>query len=261
MKKLIVNYMLGQFGVRWKELFEEQMNTLKQYGLFNEIEFIDIYVIGKEILTDLSSIEHKINNITYLGNMEEEIPRNCKKYRADKFISKNIWHFCNLYPEYKVLFFHSSNVSYTPGTTAFLYKEAFRKYIETFVLKNWKMCVELLDFYDCVGTDYAPIAAYRPMGDPYEYELFAPHYPGEHYWANASYLKSLDPFFFHPTEEPFLKLQKHLGELWIGSGNPKAFSFYYSGDGTQGKCEVDPPYDTILADATAHLNALKLSIR
>ena len=86
MNKIAVFYLIGQIGNNWKEIYNHQINLLEKCGLYNNIEFIDVYVVGKE---QLPSVRDKFNNVTYLGYLEEEIPSNKKLYRADKTIFKN----------------------------------------------------------------------------------------------------------------------------------------------------------------------------
>jgi len=238
MNKIAAFYLIGQFGDNWKELYNHQINLLEKNGLYNNLEFIDIYVIGKE---PLPSIRDKFNNVTYLGYLEEEIPSNKKLYRADKTIFKNIWSFSKLYQDYKILFYHALGVS-SP-------KNSWRTYLENINIGYWKECVELLNYYECVGTEYVPLASYKN----HTIEFPAPHYQGGFWWANANYIKRLDPFYFHAPVE----IQQFLGELWIGTGSPKAYSFYNTGlEKNLSLIDVDYPYTDILFNARKHLKQL-----
>lgn len=233
--------MIGQFGDNWKELYSHQINLIVNSNLYQHTQFIDVYAIGKE---NLPFILDKFNNITYLGYQEEEIPSNKKLYRGDKTIFKNIWSFSKLYQDYKILFYHALGVS-SP-------KNQWRDYLEKINIEYWKECIDLLDYYDCVGTELVPLASYKN----HTIEFLSPHFQGGIWWANSKYLEKLDPFYFHQPVE----IQQFLGELWIGTGNPKAYSFYNTGLLKHlSTTDLTIPYTDILYNARVHLKDLKLS--
>jgi hypothetical protein len=77
----------------------------------------------------------------------------------------------------------------------------------------WEKCVELLEQYDCVGTDWT-------TRHPNDNSVVDPHYSGNFWWANSSYISRLDP--------NYLNERRHNSEYWIGTGNPKYFNFFSS---------------------------------
>lgn len=246
MGKIAIFYMIGQYGdeAHWKNIYNDQLNCLKESGLYDRIEFIDIFVKG---MTPISTDElpDKLNNITYLGDLEEERPSNKKMYRAYSQIMQRIWTFSNANPEYKVLFFHSIGVSHTDPDT-FRRSYQFRKYYETFTVKYWEDCIKILDHYDCVGTEYIPLAEFQNA----TIQFYAPHYQGFFWWANSSYLKKLDPCYFYQD----VLWQSYLCELWIGSGNPKAYCFHNTWRNRYFHDLIDPiPYEEIVQNARNHL--------
>lgn len=245
MSKIAIFYMIGQYGDRWAEdFYYEQLTYLQDTGLYERAEFMEVYVKGH---IPLPQIANKFNNITFLGDLEEEKPTNHKKYRAYCLIQQRMWAFANVNPEYKILFFHSLGISHSRG----LFRETrrtWRRYLEKVLIGNWRECEELLDYYDCVGTDYKEIASYKEETEHY----YAPHYQGFFWWANCSYIKKLDPFYFHQNVE----LQPFLCELWIGSGKPKCYNMYDSG--RNGYYDfIYPDYDEILEHTQKHLQELR----
>ena len=238
--------MIGQYGEedQWKSIYYNQLNALGQSGLYANIQFIDIFVKGNQPLS-LQDLPEKVNNITYLGDLEEERPTNSKLYRAYNQIMQRMWTFSNANPEYKVLFFHSIGVSHVDPNVV-RRSTLFREYMQTFTINYWEDCVDILNYYDCVGTEYIPYAVFGPNS---EYHLEAPHYQGFFWWANASYLKTLDPCYFY-QEVPW---QPYLCELWIGSGNPKAYNFYNTWKNRYYH-DLDPiPYEESIQNARNHL--------
>jgi len=245
MNKIAIFYMIGQYNDRWiEDFYYDQMSYIQQIGLYDACEFIDVFVKGRNPLPQLGD---KFNNVTYLGDLEEDRIHNKKQYRAYNHIQQRMWLFANANPDYKVLFFHSFGISHTDPSRK-QYRYAWRKYMEKLVLGEWQDCLRLLTYYDCVGTDWLETAWYKEE----TVGIRAPHYQGFFWWANASYLKTLDPLFcYQPIE-----LQQYLCEQWIGSGNPKAFNFYKS-RGNPYLYEVNPPFDEIIAQTKQHLLDLK----
>jgi|DEB19_MinimDraft_3_1074340.scaffolds.fasta_scaffold01007_4 hypothetical protein len=255
MTKLAVFYMIGQFGnPRWKEdFFDDQMNLLKTSGLYDNIEHIDIFVKSNTNTKDMSYISMsdlpgKTNNLTYLGDLEEETPHNRKMYRAYNQIMQRMWLFSQANPDYKLLFFHSLGLSHNdPIIIERKYK--WRKYMETLVVNNWRQSVDLLNFYDCVGTEYIQTATF----DGGRIQFTAPHYQGYFWWANANYIAKLNPLYFYQTVE----WQPYLCELWIGSGNPKAYNYYNSWLNQYFHDNLNPPFQEIIMNTERHLMELK----
>lgn len=249
MSKIAIFYMIGQYGDNWKsDFYDHQINLLKTSGLYDQVQFIDIYVKGKTPITDLPE---KVNNVTYLGELEEDRPTNKKLYRAYNYIQQRIWHFSQANPDYKILFFHSLGVSHTNNNFK-KNKYAWRRYLETLLIENWQTCIELLDYYDCVGSDYTPIASYANE----TITISAPHYQGFFWWTNSRYIKTLDPTYFYQN----VIWQSWLCELWIGTGNPKAYSFFNS-NLNHYIDEINPPYESILKICHENLDFLKKNNR
>ena len=246
MHKLAVFYMIGQYGEQdqWKSMYYNQLNALGQSGLYTNIQFIDIFVKGTTPIP-AEELPGKVNNVTYLGDLEEERPTNSKLYRAYNQIMQRMWTFSNANPDYKVLFFHSIGISHVVPNIV-RRSSLFREYMETFLIKYWEDCVSILNHYDCVGTEYIPYAVFGPNQ---EYNLNAPHYQGFFWWANASYLKRLDPCYFY-QEVPW---QPYLCELWIGSGNPKAYNFHNTWQNRYYH-DLEPiPYEQSIQNARNHI--------
>jgi len=239
--------MIGQYGGddNWNALYDEQINSIKTSGLYDNIEFIDLFVKGQSPVS-LDKISDKVNNITYLGDLEEDRPTNRKLYRAYNQIMQRIWAFSAANPEYKILFFHSLGVS--RDSEIGKRSAQFRMYFEKILIHNWKDCINALEHYDCAGVEYIPLATFRGG----EIEFPAPHYQGFFWWANANYLNKLDPTYFNQN----VQWQPYLCELWIGSGNPKAYSFYNTWRNRYYDDLGDVPYQEILEKSRKHFSEL-----
>lgn len=238
MKKIAIFYMIGQFGEpeNWMSMYNDQINALKESGLYDKAELIELFVKGQSPIS-LESISDKLNNITYFGDLEEDRPTNKKLYRAYVQIMQRIWAFSYANPEYKILFFHSLGVSRS-NSDIYDRSAQFRKYFEKILIHHWKDCVDILDHYDCAGVEYIPIASFKDE----QIEFHAPHYQGFFWWANANYLRRLNPSYFYQDVE----WQPYLCELWIGSGNPNAYCFYNTWKNRYFHNIGHVPYDEII---------------
>jgi hypothetical protein len=243
MNKIISYYIIGQFGDLWQDIYKHQMNLLIKSNLYDKLDYIDICVAGHETLP---FTPNKINNLYYLGYKEEEKPFNRKKYSADKHIFRNMWCFSQLYDNYKILNFGALGLD--KESIYYENKSSWREYLENINIGYWQECLELLNYYDCVGTDINPMAIY----DNGKIMYSAPHYQGGFWWANSNYIKKLNWKFFHrPVEE-----QEFLGELWIGTGNPKMYSFHNSNLNIY-LDKMTPDYNSIINNTRNHIKELK----
>lgn len=240
MSNIVVFYLIGQFTDRWAEdFFTPQMELLKTSGLYDHLEFIDIHVSGGKL--PLPFIPDKIRNISY----------HSKKAQEENETIRSIWEFANNHPGYKILIFHSDGVTHTQGEMK-LRKRAWRSYLEFCTIEMWDKCIELLNFYDCVGPDYIHQASYSNGS----IVLRAPHYPGMFWWSNSSYIKTLDPDFLN-QDVPW---KRYLAELWIGTKHPKEYSIQR----TNINCyhtEIQFDKNILLENTVNHINKIRAPTR
>lgn len=229
--KIAAFYIVAQSNINgdWEKThFTEQINVLKDSHLYENIEFIDLIVKGKEPLREVPS---KVNNIYQFGDKT-----NLNNTYGSFWGMKFIWEFCRKNPDYKILIFNSIGIS-SSDPEYLKNKRAWRKYLEYCNITRWKECIELLDYYDCVGTDYLSHAVYRNG----EICIYAPHYQGGPFcWANASYIARLDPDYLTQNVE----WAYYLGELWIGSKDPNAYNIHTS-NVNHYLCEYKPDFNLI----------------
>lgn len=247
MSKIAIFYMIGQHNKNWiNEFYYDQIFKLQKAGLHDQCQFIEVFVKGSDPLPQQT---HKFNHVTYLNDLEEDTPINRKLYRAYNYIQHRIWSFSLSNPDYKILFFHSLGVSHTDISIK-NNKFAWRNnYLERLLIDHWKDCVELLDYYDCVGSDYVSIGRYTNATE----NAIVPHYQGFFWWTNSNYIKKLDPSWVHKD----LKWQSWLCELWIGSKNPKFYNFF-STDLNHYDSNVDNlPIDQIINLTRSHIKILQ----
>ena len=109
--------------------------------------------------------------------------------------------------------------------------EKWCAYMNSHLIGRWQECVSILDTYDTCGTLLRNRAVYG-SGENYA-EVNTTYYDGNFWWANANYIKKLDPKFLYRHDGiPWLRGKS---ELWIGSQNPSAYCIH--------NIEYDNPYD------------------
>lgn len=205
--KLAIFYHIHQTN-HWKELFDNQIIELQQSGLWDAADYIHFGVNGEEPLP---------YNLTKVN----ETNRNTNKdLEADTLFS--LWQFCKKFPDAKVLYLHTKGVTWDRNVndpSVLNNIELWRKYLEHFTIRNWRDCVSKLHMYDCVGTEWEDIA--------YIHDVVRkiPHYAGNMWWANASYIQTLDAKFLYVKND----WPRHQGEFWIGTGNPNYYNYHSTG--------------------------------
>ena len=242
-EKIAVFYIIAQVGDWWKEKFYiEQLERLKSSGLYDQIEFIDI-MVGGDNYEPLPFILDKTRDIMYLRP---------KRKNVIKF-HKHIWNFCKQNPDYKIFLFNALGVSYHEIDNPFAANKLnFKEYLESIDIDHWEKCVKLLDHYDVVGTEYHPEAVFYPP-DQDEIRFESPHFVGGFWWANSSYIASLDIEYLDQD----VIWTDYITELWVGSKFPKAYCFWLSWQNHY-LHHITPPLEDILNQADNHIKELEL---
>ena len=223
MNKIAIFYHLYQTN-NWEELFQEQMNSLIQSGLYDECEFIHVGINGTQelpVIFDKIKVEYNQNKILEANTLQK------------------LWEFSNSNPDYKVLYFHSKGVTYTHNEHYFITTTLWRKYLEYYVISNWKICIEDLEYYDCVGAEWVNESKlFDPDLGDYKFEI-NPHYSGNFWWANSSYIQKLDLDYIYNEEKGWTRWKS---EFWIGTKNPNFKSYHNSGKGNLYDFSYSPDY-------------------
>lgn len=171
-KPLIVIYHLFQ-APGWEQLFCEQM--------------------GLMTITELVDNAHLIISV----NGESPLPKFGKEiiYRTDGFSEKPSLLLARQYaeacPDSRILYFHSKGISHATKN-----QDDWRMMMQHFTIVKWREAVKLLDNHDVVGVNWRTYPV--------------PHFSGNYWWANASFLRKLDVGFLNDHD-------RMSQEFWIGS--------------------------------------------
>ena len=160
-------------------IYQEQVHRLYTSGLIKEASHIHFGVNGNQELFNVP------DNVIVNYN-------NNQNWGSEKETLLDLRDFCMKNPGYKVLYFHTKGSS-----NSSLINNAWRLFMEHYVLDKWKTCVEYLNEYDCCGVDY-----------------FDSYFLGNFWWANASYINKLNVDYLMDND-------RYGKELWIGSYNNK----------------------------------------
>lgn len=223
MNKIVIAYHAYLYGPNYITMIAEQFRKILHYlqlpdgtyenNLFNQCHKMYVGVVdspnkkpawGVEWITNFFNFSsskkpgavNKVEIAIYPDNQELR----CTLRWVRDYAKEN--------PDDYILFFHTKGITHYTNAT-----EDWRKYMEYFVLENWKDCIAKLDEgYDCCGVLWNKET---PIG-------YFPHFSGAFFWAKASYINTLNHDYIDSA------WRFHM-EFWIGS-NPdaKVFEFHNS---------------------------------
>jgi hypothetical protein len=201
--KIAIFYHIGQIGIG-AFVYINQVHRLYASRLIKEADYIHFGVNGNQ---ELFNVPDKAK-VIYNQNHKEE---------TETLMS--LRDFCKQNPDYKVLYFHTKGVSKESMNA-----ESWRLMMEYFVIDRWKECVECLNDYDVVGSNLKILGPTTWSDGTQTWEKAGTqHFVGNFWWANASYVNTLD--------DEFLKSDFRLDrEFWIGTGDGKMKSLYQPED-------------------------------
>ena len=183
--KLAIFYHIAQMGMG-AFIYQQQIHRLYVSGLIEAADHIHFGVNGNQ---ELFNVPEKVK---VLYNKKEN-------WGSEKETLQALKTFCNENEDYKVLYFHTKGASKDT-----LGSQSWRLMMEYFVLDRWEECVSALSTYS---------------GSSCALSIDVPHFIGNFWWANASYIQTLKMDLLN-TED------RYDCENWIGTGddfNPHTF--------------------------------------
>lgn len=207
-KQSVAEYLRAQVKVfyhvacmgNWKEVFDEQVQQLKQNGFYK----IDLTVLGTENdLTALQDICARYKVKTNIIFHAEDLTYFEKPaiLAIEEYARKNEHGY--------ILYLHSKGVSNPEDGT----KVKWRRLMMKELVQNWEYCMLQLPNYDAIGVNWR--------------EMYpTSHFCGNFWYASVKYLRKLADFNYyyeHPLYQIWDAFQsKRLGcEFWISSGREK----------------------------------------
>lgn len=191
--KLVAFYHVAQLN-DWQSVYDEQMQKLVSSGLYERLEKLYIGVNGDQPLPYVLP-KALIKRNTYLQSERDTL--------------KSVFEFACRYNDYKILYFHTKGVTQTQEQRK--YVDSWRRYMEYFAIEKWNNTIKYLADHDTVGVEYKTKATW----DNSTFFDF-PHYSGNFWWANSSYIATLDPKFMDQRFVAHeIDMSRWLPEMWL----------------------------------------------
>lgn len=194
----VIYFHIATIG-KYQEIFDEIYSQIVKSNLINEVEIINLCIVGG-------------------GKLEVCLNEKIKIYR-DLYVETGEFFTLNLIKQFsesteqnfKILYIHTKGVT-TPDNLCI---DDWRQYMTYFNVNQYQKCFDVLEEYDSCGVDL--------VSEP------TIHYSGNFWWANSSYIKRLPSIneIKFPKIPPILSI-RHNCEFWIGMGDGKLKSLWNS---------------------------------
>lgn len=195
----------------WRDIFIEQIQTIKESGLYDIVIQINLCILGNvNIINDKIFNDNKFN-IIYVDS---------RIYLYEIMTINSIKSFCeraNYEREYKeiyILYIHTKGVRRAGDN---LIIKSWRNMMEYFLIDKFKDCLNGLSLYDtlgnniinarCVDSKYANINPNHNL-----------HYSGNFWWSKKSHIDKLD--YIPVNLSKSCDLTRFKAENWILSNYP-----------------------------------------
>lgn len=188
-----VFYHVFQHG-RWEDVFREQYAALMFSGLGWKADHVHIGINGSEKIF----IPIKNFHIEYNLNLHME--------ESDTLLSLS--RFADQHVNAKILYTHTKGITRYPNTNT----DDWRRLMQYFCVERWRECIDLLDDHDALGCNLGVSHDWGPN----------PHFSGNFWWANASYINRLNSSYLKDSN-------RYMREFWIGSGGGDLYELHKSG--------------------------------
>lgn len=182
----------------WKdELLTMLLKHIIISGLVDKLDFIYVNNIGSPLdFQKLYNYHPKI--------VVENYSRELNLF--ENFTIRSVHQFAKLHPDYKILYIHTKGVSYQKGHEFVPGILSWIKYMMYCLVEKHTECLQLLDIYDVVGTNFR---------DQTIEQINPPHYSGNYWWASSNYLSKLPVDYMN---------DKYHAEFWLMQQKPLFFN-------------------------------------
>jgi len=185
------------FDKNGKEVFEEQLKSLINSGLYEASKVIYCSVLGS-------------TNGYILPNKYRVIYRSVDSKLYERPILEYMRKQSDILPG-KYWYIHTKGIGHYKKNT---YKNVndWRLYMEYFVIKGWRRCVMDLERYDIAGVNYKTYPS--------------SHFSGNFWWARSSYIQTNNTIFNYSQSGYTEYLEP---EMWLCRGkSPIGISYHNS---------------------------------
>ena len=186
----------------WKRILDSQVKSLKSSGLMSNTK--KIYVSGSGDRIDIpQGMELGVWNQEL---KEGEVETMKFIHRMSKALSGNFWYI------------HTKGARWEIDSRESKCADTWREYMQYFVIRHWKDCVDALKTHDVCGVEYTESEWALKMDFQKKF-IFS----GNFWWARSDYIKSIaNPII---DENPYNEY-RYKAEFFIVQGNPKVKNFF-----------------------------------
>jgi hypothetical protein len=195
---------IAVMGDYWESIINDQLNSIVNSGLKEASKKIFACVVGSKEVPVLQDVEI--------------IDRSFYVKLGELFTLRQLKKFCDLNSDCNVWYIHTKGASYYNFN-----QTCWRKYMEYFVIENWRDCIKALETHDVCGVEWEKFDPERNKvgwgwdnGKPLE-DAFS----GNFWWATSNYIQKL-PENVADHDKDRWKAEYH----FIGEASPKVKCFH-----------------------------------
>ena len=196
----------------WLTIFNDQINKIKESGLYDKVEKIHLGILGNlKIFIESTVFNDPKFNILYIDSKVElyEIHTiNHLKNLCNKIE--------NVDNELYILYIHTKGVRNAGNKDV---TNSWRSMMEYFLIEKHNECLNYLEYYDCIGNNLVNLYC-NDKSNSYVNENHSYHYSGNFWWSKKSYIDKLDYLPLDMSEKSIKTRYK--AENWICSKYPDA---------------------------------------
>lgn len=186
----ILYYHICQLG-DWQRVAREQLQAMLESGLYDAIDRVYVGVLGPSVLV----LPEKCEIIyTSADIAEAELP------------TLDHLHQRAMQQDFNVLYLHTKGVSSGLQGKNPQAQQAWRKYMEYFVVGQWRECLRELAVHDAVGVQWSPRTPTQNG-----------HFSGNFWWSTSDYLRTLPRVYDVELQPPHNTQPRMRAEFWLGT--------------------------------------------
>ena len=198
------------YNTTYIRILEDLIDKGIKSGLFDYLDFAHFNIVG-----DLPFPEDLLNK---KGIKNYKITHNGELLDYELPTLRLLKNFADSNPDYKI--HYNQTLSVSPWNWNGNKWKDRRDMHFYFSVENFHRCLNKLETYDSCGANWN-----KDMGDGYD--EYVPHYSGNVWWANASYISELPSVDWLIDPDNFILDYRHQAEFWIGMGKKhKHFNFF-----------------------------------
>lgn len=193
----------------WKPVVLNQINKMKESGLWDDLDKLYVGMVGEEAKKPFFDIKDK--------NKIEILYTSTKSAHYESLTLSGLYTVAQI-ENIPLFYIHTKGCS-RPYS---VYQTDWRNLMEYYIIEKYKSCLRELKTCDIAGVNWhfgdGWMNASKKTSEGVD---VTPHFSGNFWWANASYIKRLPPIL--PING------RYDCEFWIGKANPKVAELWRTG--------------------------------